>query len=80
MFAFRLGIQLICIRRVFVFCKILFIQNLQQKKNTLMINGLNYHKNLTQNDPSVLRPLNFDEEFEKYYVNSSNVNLTSFVI
>ena len=71
--------ELICFKRIFGFCIKLFIQDLQQKQNPL-IGTKNYHRNLTQNDASILKPLNLDEEFEKHYINSSQVNLTKFEI
>lgn len=39
----------------------------------------NYLKNLTQNDSSILVPLN-EEELRKEYAKSDNVNLNSFDI
>ncbi|TMW51604.1 hypothetical protein DOY81_003331 [Sarcophaga bullata] len=65
---------------IMIIASISLIRGVIKRKQNPLIGSRNYQNNLTQNDPSILQPLNLDEEFEKYYINPSEINLNKFEI
>lgn len=81
---FSIGLQILSFKTVLDYFLDLYKMFLLQNEEICFVKhptlkSENYLKNLTQNDSSILVPLN-EEELRKEYAKSDNVNLNSFDI
>lgn len=83
-FFFSTGLNILSFKKILDYFLDLYKNDILQNEDTCFIKhptlkSENYLKNLTENDSSILVPLN-EEELRKQYSNTNSVNLNSFEI